>query len=82
MAAMFTTRAQDHPLASPAISAGQKPLLSTQQAPPQPLESITAPEPEPDATKPMCQICKKKVRCLFHHPFDLRCCSLPYYPVR
>jgi len=79
---MLTTRAQDHPLASPAILAGQKPLPFVQQAPPQPLESITAREPEPDAAKPMRQIRKKKVRCLFHHPFDLRCYSSPYYPVR
>ena len=87
MAAMLTSRVQDHPspltpLSSPALLFGQKPLPFAQQGPPQPLESITAPEPEPDATKPVRQIRKKKVHCLFHYPFDLCCCSLPYYPVR
>jgi hypothetical protein len=78
MATMLTTQAQDHPLASPVISAGQEPLPFVQQAPPQP----RAPEPEPDAAKPVHQIRKKKVCCLFHHPLDLRCCSSPYYSVR
>ena len=85
-ATILTTlsQAQDHPLAaSPAISAGQKPLPFVQQAPPQPLlKSLTAPDSEPDATKHVRQIHKKKVHCLYHHPFDSCCCSLPYYPVR
>ena len=76
-ATILTTpsQAQDHPLAtSPVISAGQKPLPCVQQAPPQLLKSLTAPDSEPDATKPMYQIRKKKVRCLYHHPFDLCRC--------
>ena len=83
----MTTRVQDHPspltpLSSPPILFGQKPLPFAQQASSQPLETITAPEPEPDATKPVRQIRKKKVHCLFHYVLELCCCSLPYYSVR
>ena len=58
---MLTTRAQEHPLTSPPISAVQNPLSFIQQAPSKPLESFTAPEPEPGTLQPVRQIRQKKV---------------------
>jgi len=57
-AAMLTTQAQEHPLASSPISAVQQRS--------KPLKAITAPEPQPGTTQPAVhQICQKKVHCTY-----------------